>query len=76
MAAAAAQIAAMGIACCLIKGHKDFTIQRNICSKFAKLMIIFHLSLLMELIFHFCINALIISSLGRPARPTIPNPPL
>ena len=59
MAAAAAQIAVMGIACCLSKGHKDFANQWNICSKLAKLMIIFNSVLLMELMFHFGINALI-----------------
>ena len=53
MAAAAAQIAVMGIACCLSKGHKDFANQRNICSKFAKLMIIFNLSLTLASIFAF-----------------------
>ncbi|MCK4828251.1 hypothetical protein KA005_71645, partial [bacterium] len=51
--AAAAQIAAMGIACCLSKGHKDFANQRNICSKFAKLMIIFNLSLTLASIYAF-----------------------
>ena len=76
MAATAAQIAVIGIAFCLSKGHKDFANQRNICSKLAKLMILFNRACLMELIFHFGINALIISLSGRPARPTIPKPPL
>jgi len=70
MAAAAAHIVAMSAAFCLNRGHKVFANQRNICSKLAKLMILFNRVLLMEPIFHFGINALIISSSGRPACPT------